>query len=432
MLKAGELSTFVMPRYYHQFIPTLALVERNHWMLAVDRGEAVNRFIQELPEEFPVQEEPAEDLWKNPSGRSDFSGCPDRDEAMRNQILRLFQQCLSGINSIKFREGKEIRGLVEIHEISDSSVLKNNIYSLITDLLSLAQRTRDKVTPFLVIQLDDTDFQTRRCYEIMEDIRKYLTIPNVVILMATDLNMLRVAMTQQSIGDFQNGLLHNLINSDKLYRTVNKYLDKLIPPNHAVYLPHLDEVIREQNASLRISYLAKNELGVEIDLLAVADPSQIPYDFPFQERIFRYIYLKTRIAFVPQSGRAHSILPTTLRGFSQFFATISSMQDVTQIAKPDDTEDVIPITEYSDPAKLIELVQSQLDTLDKNLSLFENYRRQGPGQRRQATEGVGVSGRPDPDDPLPRAAPRGLLLSAAGEAGGLGALLQQKRIFRSL
>lgn len=303
----------------------------------------------------------AEDLWKNPSSRSDFSSCPDRDEAMRNQILRLFQRCLSGINSIKFREGKEIRGLVEIHEISDSSVLKNNIYSLITDLLSLAQRTRDKVTPFLVIQLDDTDFQTRRCYEIMEDIRKYLTIPNVVILMATDLNMLRVAMTQQSIGDFQNGLLYNLINSDKLYRTVNKYLDKLIPPNHAVYLPHLDEVIREQNASLRISYLAKNGLGVETDLLEVPDPSWILCDLSFQEFIFRYVYLKTRIAFVPQNGRAHSILPTTLRGFSQFFATISSMRDVIQI------------TEHSDTAKLIEQVQDQLDALDKNLSLFEDY-----------------------------------------------------------
>lgn len=64
VLKAGELSTFVMPRYYHQFIPALALVERNHWMLAVDRGEAVKRFIQELPEEFPVQEEPAEEVGK--------------------------------------------------------------------------------------------------------------------------------------------------------------------------------------------------------------------------------------------------------------------------------------------------------------------------------------------------------------------------------
>lgn len=64
VLKAGELSTFVMPRYYHQFIPALALVERNHWMLMVDREEAVKRFIQELPETLPAQEKPAEHTGK--------------------------------------------------------------------------------------------------------------------------------------------------------------------------------------------------------------------------------------------------------------------------------------------------------------------------------------------------------------------------------
>lgn len=64
VLKAGELSTFVMPRYYHQFIPALALVERKHWMLMADREEAVKQFIQELPDTLPAQEEPAEHVGK--------------------------------------------------------------------------------------------------------------------------------------------------------------------------------------------------------------------------------------------------------------------------------------------------------------------------------------------------------------------------------
>lgn len=60
VLKAGELATFAMPRYYHQFIPALALVERKHWMLMTDREDAVKQFIQELPETLPVQEKPTE------------------------------------------------------------------------------------------------------------------------------------------------------------------------------------------------------------------------------------------------------------------------------------------------------------------------------------------------------------------------------------
>lgn len=303
----------------------------------------------------------AEELWTNPRPGFDFAVDLSQDEAVRNQILQLFQRCLSGINNIKFRKGKEIRGLVEIHEISDSAVLKDNIYRLVSDLLRFSLHTNDNAKPFLVIQLDDTDFQTRRCYEIMEDIRKYLTIPNVIILMATDLDLLRIALTQQCMLDFEYGLAQNLITRDKLYKVESKYLDKLIPPNHAVYLPHLDEIIREQNAFLRIRYLTEDIQGIETDLLKIPKQPWIPYDFSFQEFIFRYIYQKTGIAFVPQRGRVHNILPTTLRGFSQFFVTISSMKDVPEVTELDNTN------------KLIEEIQGQLDILDKNLSLFEDY-----------------------------------------------------------
>lgn len=62
VLKAGELATFVMPRYYHQFIPALALVERECWRLVTDRKNAVEQFIHELPEKFPSPTEQSEDV----------------------------------------------------------------------------------------------------------------------------------------------------------------------------------------------------------------------------------------------------------------------------------------------------------------------------------------------------------------------------------
>lgn len=47
-LKAGELSTYVMPRRFYLFLPALARVERNHWKLGLTSSEAVKRFIQTL------------------------------------------------------------------------------------------------------------------------------------------------------------------------------------------------------------------------------------------------------------------------------------------------------------------------------------------------------------------------------------------------
>lgn len=61
-LKTGELSTYVMPRRFHLFLPALAKVERNHWRLGLTSSEAVKQFIQTLRanptrQEYPVLEE---------------------------------------------------------------------------------------------------------------------------------------------------------------------------------------------------------------------------------------------------------------------------------------------------------------------------------------------------------------------------------------
>lgn len=53
-LKAGELATFSIPRRLHLFIPALALVEQDSWQLDMEPEDAVQQFIQSLPE-------PAED-----------------------------------------------------------------------------------------------------------------------------------------------------------------------------------------------------------------------------------------------------------------------------------------------------------------------------------------------------------------------------------
>lgn len=62
VLKAGELATFVKPRYYHYFIPALALVEQECWRLMTDPEEAVAQFIHKLPEKFPSPIEQTEDI----------------------------------------------------------------------------------------------------------------------------------------------------------------------------------------------------------------------------------------------------------------------------------------------------------------------------------------------------------------------------------
>ncbi len=291
-----------------------------------------------------------------------------RSEAEKNRLLAMFQRCLSGINAIKFRKGEEIRNLHAIHEISDGSFLKNNFYQLTDQLLRFVSGACQPGSSFLVIQLDDTDFQIRKGYEILEDIRKYLTLPNVIILMATDLNMLHCSLAQHYVSEFKLGLAEDILSTEDIRKLESKYLDKLIPPTFTVYLPHLNDIIRQQGEFIQLSYIdpAQKEDGQEpVNLLLPPEFSCRTEDFSFQALLLRYIYRKTRLVFAEPRTYMHDLIPTTLRGLAQFLGILSSMRDVPVIRKDDPALD--------NPQALKEQVQRQVEILEVNLPLFENY-----------------------------------------------------------
>lgn len=289
-------------------------------------------------------------------------------EAEKNGLLTMFQRCLSGINAIKFRKGDEIRNLHAIHEISDSSFLKNNFYQLTRDLLSFVSGSHRPRSSFLVIQLDDTDFQIRKGYEVLDDIRKYLTLPNVIILMATDLNMLHHSLAQHFVSEFKLGQEKRILSLDDIRKLESKYLDKLIPPTFTVYLPNLNDIIHQQGEFMLLSYIdpaQKEEGKAPANLLLPPEFRCCTEDFSFQALLLRFIYRKTRLVFAEPRTHMQDLIPTTLRGLAQFLSILAGMEDVPSIRKDDPRLD--------DPHALTELVRRQVEILEVNLPLFENY-----------------------------------------------------------
>lgn len=301
----------------------------------------------------------AENAWRDSARSNNSMHVYSNTEADKNELLMLFQKCLSGINAIKFQKGEEIRSLSEIHEISDSSVLKENICKLIKKLLRFCGKNGEN--SFLVIQLDDTDFQLRKSYEVLEDIRKFLSIPNVVILMATDIDLLRILITQHYIDGFEKSLNHKLVNPEYLQKLEAKYLDKLMPPTHVVYLPQLEETILRHGDSLDLVYIDISD-GEKIDLLRPKNAKKTE-QYPFQSLILRYVYRKTGIVFAEPTSYMHNLIPTTFRGLMQFLSFLSSMEDVPVIQEEDKKE----------PKRLREALGKRVAVLETNLQLFENY-----------------------------------------------------------
>ena len=109
----------------------------------------------------------ADEIWAH--GGSEYTpGHRGPTEADKNELLASFQRCLTGINAIKYKTDKEIKSLTDISIVSDSATLKQDIHDLIKKYLRFVGNA-DETKGFLVIQLDDTDFQVIKGHEIGVD-----------------------------------------------------------------------------------------------------------------------------------------------------------------------------------------------------------------------------------------------------------------------
>ena len=298
----------------------------------------------------------AETRWENRASGNGFSLCGPT-EAQKNDLLKLFQKCLNGLNAIYDKNNKPIKSLREINELSDSSLLKQNIYELTNQLLAfIAGENRNQA--FLVLQLDDTDYQVQMGYQILEDLRKFFSIPNVIILMATDMKMLRPVVLQHFLSEFNRNLEYHILETKELEKIVSKYLDKLLPPTHVVYLPKLDDCVVRNGRRMTALYEdgnGKNLLNEEGNGSSVTISAQ--------PLILRYIYRKTGIIFSASDSYFHGIIPTTLRGLGQLLSLLSSMPDVPNVMPPTGRTTL----------ELVEYVKRRVAILEANLPLFENY-----------------------------------------------------------
>lgn len=296
----------------------------------------------------------AEDTWRK-AERTHYRYVSD---SKKNELLTLFNECLSSLDAIKDADMPSASNLSVISRISDSSILKQQLYDLVTKILEFT-KCEDSGKDFLVIQLDDTDTSISNCYEILEDLRKFLSIPNVIILMATDMKLLRTVILQHYIDEFKSSREERTVSIAQLEKMESKYIDKIIPPTNAVHLPKLDECIVNYSDVLRLSYVNPSKAG-NLLFAGQSDNNDEQY-LSAQELILRYIYRKTGIVFVASSTHYHSIIPTTLRGLSQFLAVLSSM------------EDIPPVTNFDDQQKFRDSLQKYIKVAEENINRFEKY-----------------------------------------------------------
>lgn len=229
----------------------------------------------------------------------------------KKKLLRKFQEVFKNLKYISCAEQYESSEIEELMFLSYSVDLKENLNNLIEEYLLFFKKDR------LIISIDDIDLNARFAYKMVEDIRKYLSLHNVIIVLALKLEQLKMIIKKEYLLeneifslDKQNKIVD--IYTDELIKDtenrVDKYLLKLIPYERRILLKDINKY------SENIKIFIENE---EIS----------PDSEKFQEKILNFIYNKTNMLFLKPDYGINKIIPTNLREFVNFISIIGKLKN---------------------------------------------------------------------------------------------------------
>lgn len=188
-------------------------------------------------------------------------------EHKKRKLRMCFNEVYERLKDIRSKkdmtEGDSDMFLETLEHLSLSYNLKKSLKELIDTYLDImvypnSERNIDKDNHFLVISIDDLDMNISYGFMLLEQIRKYLMIPNVIVLLSGNYEQMeKICCNYYSI---QFDKMKD--ESDKtqyIKRLSREYLDKMIPKqNHVDILTGLKWKFFSQNR-IKIEYVPLKE-----------------------------------------------------------------------------------------------------------------------------------------------------------------------------
>lgn len=211
----------------------------------------------------------------------------------KNEITKVFIQikhALSVLDSPKTQSSLDDSDIESLVDLSNAIVLEELIRELICKILKA--RGED----LLLVCIDDIDLNTAHAYEMLEQIRKYLILPDVLVLIAAKMSQLRDVVQQYFLTEYRPLISTGAMSLLDVQEMSNKYLLKLLPLEHRI---DLNSALDKFNQSIEI---LRGD-----DVIETAKNGD--------ELIFKLIYKKTGLQYLLERDGANYIVPDNLRAF---------------------------------------------------------------------------------------------------------------------
>lgn len=252
----------------------------------------------------------------------------------QQRLLQIFQDCyrLADDHKDTSKRSESYDDLQLLADRGDSSNFKERFAELVYSYLNFMTLDRSSAAgnyrdAFLIIQIDDADMNPEHAYEVVEDIRKYCVLPNVIILFATNMEQLELCVEQHFLKSFDT-LLKAVVKDDaesshaaiqsrsQCHSTAVNYLDKLVPSLHRINLPNINDVLQNYD----------DRVGLHHDGLHKVDQEDSPEEY--QAAIAKVLNKKCLLDIHFQENRLHPFMPRHMRELTHFLDRLLTLEDV--------------------------------------------------------------------------------------------------------
>lgn len=228
-------------------------------------------------------------------------------ESKKARLLASFKDVRHTISKMESDEGLNERGSIsKLQDLAAAGVLSDKFHTLLSDYLAYFD------SEVLILPIDDIDLNTSQADIMVEQLRKYLIQDNIIILMAVKLSQLSLVMEQKFTCQYKTLLDKHLIEQSALMDMVIKYLTKLIPLDHRIYMPAIETFF---DTELQLYEEKKDES------VPVLSGSSVKYT------VTSLIFKKCRYLFYHSKGVTSLVVPTNLRDLRHLIELLYRMKD---------------------------------------------------------------------------------------------------------
>ena len=212
-----------------------------------------------------------------------FQGMEDNNSYGDSELefkKRQFNECLQKVyksNQKRKQQDSVSDEYVSIDNLQEMAVslnMRERIKELIEIYIELIQgryymNSMDKSKSYVVITIDDIDMNLSKGYQMLEQIRRYLMVPNVIILLSYQYEQIQEVCNLYYYDGMK--MLSNMYEQRKFKNKIkylsSVYLAKVIPDGRRIVLPKVEDVERLTGKDLKIIPV----LGDKTDAHSVLD-----------------------------------------------------------------------------------------------------------------------------------------------------------------